>query len=108
LAVPLDPAGRFRRQRAEGRDPLPGRVKPADVEDEGGEDGRGNGPDAGDGVEVVRTREGSPGGHEQRFQAFLPGLDGAEVADPVADQFLRGRAGERADRGPRVVEQRGA
>ena len=70
---------------------MPGVCEAVDVEDEGGEDGGGDGADAGDGVEVVGVGQGAIGGNQQVFQAFLPGADVAELADLVADQFGDGR-----------------
>jgi hypothetical protein len=93
LAIAVDAAGNFDGQRAEVGDEFPRRVKAVDVEDEGGEDGCGDGANAGNGVEMIGSRQALIGGNEQGFQAFLPGADVADLADLIADKFLHRRAG---------------
>ena len=68
----------------------------------GGEDGRGDIAEAGDGGEAVVVGKLPIGGNEQGFEAFLPGAGVADLADLIADQFVGDGPVQRADGVPRV------
>ncbi len=107
LAVAINAAGHLDGQHAEVGDQFAGRLEAVDVEDEGGQHGRGDFADAGDGVEVVGPRQGAVGVNQQVFQAFLPGGGVTELADLVAQQLLDGRAVQGGDGGAGVLKQGG-
>jgi hypothetical protein len=105
LAVTLDAAGDLDGQHAEIGDQLGRAGKAFDVEDEGGQHGRGDHADAGNGVQVIGLRQGLVGGNQQVFQAFLAGAAVTQLADVVAYQLLDGRAGQGGDGGVRCCQQ---
>ena len=71
---------------------MPGCGKAIDVHDKGGQHGRGDGADAGDGVEVVGLGQRAIRRNQQGFQAFLSRSAVTQLTDLVAYQLVDGRA----------------
>ena len=69
VAVAIDAGADFDRHDAEIGDELGGRLEAFDVENEGSEDARGRGADAGNGVEMVGFGELRIGVGQGFFQA---------------------------------------
>src|SRR5262249_16872149 len=73
IAVAIDAAGYFDRQRAKIGHQLARGAYRVNVADEGGEDAGGDLAEALDGIEVIRLGQPAIGRDQQAFQAFLPG-----------------------------------
>ena len=100
-------AGTLDRQDAEKLDQPARRGEAVDVDDEGGEDDRGDVADALDGIEMVGPGQRPIGLHQHFFQVFLACIGVAELADVIADQLLSQAAGQRGHRGAGLLQQRG-
>jgi hypothetical protein len=107
IAVAIDAAGDFDGQHAEVSDEFAGRVEAVDVEDGGGQDGGGDGADAGDGIEMIGRGQSVIGRCQQIFQAFLACATIPQLADLIAHEFLDRGALERGDRSAGSFEQGG-